>query len=140
MAAEKLTRARLAQILVIFIILISAFAWRTFNHKTNITEPVICQIGHECTFKLLDKNSVINFGITKNNTLSIQSYPIDNKKKQPTKSNLNLKVEPLNKGINISSDKPNSWIVSGIDLSKESKWKIVDNQGNQVQVKLEAQK
>ncbi|MDN3679184.1 hypothetical protein QWZ04_02440 [Vibrio tapetis subsp. quintayensis] len=33
MAAEKLTRARLAQIIVMLLILVAAFTWRTFRHK-----------------------------------------------------------------------------------------------------------
>jgi len=33
MAAEKLTRARLAQIIVMLLILVAAFTWRTFQHK-----------------------------------------------------------------------------------------------------------
>lgn len=140
MAAEKLTRARLAQILVIFIVLITAFTWRTFNHKTSTTETIRCQIGHECTFKLLDTNRAINFELTKNNTLLIQSHLLDNKEEQNHNGNLNLKIESLDKDINISSDKPNNWTISNVDLSKESNWKIVDNRGNQVLIKLGAQK
>ncbi len=33
MAAEKLTRARLAQIIVMLLILVAAFTWRTYQHK-----------------------------------------------------------------------------------------------------------
>ncbi|GAM70052.1 hypothetical protein JCM19236_5599 [Vibrio sp. JCM 19236] len=33
MAAEKLTKARLIQIILIFIVLITAFFWRTATHE-----------------------------------------------------------------------------------------------------------
>ncbi|MBV7296774.1 hypothetical protein [Enterovibrio paralichthyis] len=35
MAAEKLTTARLVQILVVLILLIAAFTWRTFNYSNT---------------------------------------------------------------------------------------------------------
>lgn len=35
MAAEKLTKARLAQILITLLVLISAFLWRTFSHESG---------------------------------------------------------------------------------------------------------
>ncbi len=35
MAAQKLTKARLAQILIMLSLLIGAFFWRTFTYETN---------------------------------------------------------------------------------------------------------
>ncbi|WP_413284441.1 hypothetical protein [Vibrio sp. MA40-2] len=45
MAAEKLTRARLAQILFMMLLLVSAFIWRSVTHSNH---EVLCKIKKNC--------------------------------------------------------------------------------------------
>ncbi|MDB1123892.1 hypothetical protein [Vibrio algarum] len=49
MAAEKLTKGRLAQILFMMTILISAFTWRSLTHSNN---DVLCHLEQDCTVKI----------------------------------------------------------------------------------------
>lgn len=51
MAAEKLTKARLVQILIIMAILVTAFSWRTIQHSKQESFKVNCQIGQTCLIK-----------------------------------------------------------------------------------------
>ncbi|SON48625.1 hypothetical protein [Vibrio tapetis] len=53
MAAEKLTRARLAQIIVMLLILVAAFTWRTFQHKVYTLSK--CSV-NKCEFVFAQKN------------------------------------------------------------------------------------
>lgn len=55
MAAQKLTRSRLIQILVMLIILISAFVWRTLDYPTKGDESTNHSTDHISTS--LDESS-----------------------------------------------------------------------------------
>lgn len=48
MAAEKLTKGRLAQILFMMTVLISAFTWRSLTHSNN---DVLCYLEQDCTVR-----------------------------------------------------------------------------------------
>lgn len=48
MAAEKLTRGRFVQIIIMLTLLISAFIWRTVVHTSQIS--VTCEETAECVF------------------------------------------------------------------------------------------
>ncbi|HDZ9461962.1 hypothetical protein [Vibrio cholerae] len=50
MAAEKLTKARLAQILITLLVLISAFLWRTFSHESGTL--ITCGMEKPCQFDI----------------------------------------------------------------------------------------
>ncbi|MCJ2376600.1 hypothetical protein LNL84_07095 [Vibrio sp. ZSDZ34] len=52
MAAERLTKARLAQILAMLTLLVIAFTWRTFNH--NVEPKVECQVNEQCIISISD--------------------------------------------------------------------------------------
>ena len=56
MAAEKLTRARFAQIIIMLTLLIAAFIWRTMTHNEH--ENIECELKPSCTFNV--KNSSIS--------------------------------------------------------------------------------
>ncbi len=43
MAGEKLTKARLVQIIIIFIVLLSAFIWRTITHDNQQDSTALYQ-------------------------------------------------------------------------------------------------
>ncbi|PAR37941.1 hypothetical protein CGT98_16400 [Vibrio metoecus] len=50
MAAVKLSKARLAQIIITLAVLISAFVWRTWSYKSD---PVVtCHMSHPCEFRI----------------------------------------------------------------------------------------
>ncbi|USD66543.1 hypothetical protein [Vibrio sp. SCSIO 43136] len=49
MARERLTKARLAQIVTMLLILIGAFSWRTVNHQNE--QHFICST-NECSFPI----------------------------------------------------------------------------------------
>ena len=55
MAAQKLTKGRLVQIIVMLIILIAAFTWRTVTYDNN--ETVSCIVSKPCEFGI-DNNNV----------------------------------------------------------------------------------
>ncbi len=101
MAAQKLTKARLIQILATMILLLVAFFWRTFEHsqRKNVdNEPsLICKINQTCqlTFKngvqvslLIQKPNKTQVVVTQQNNvaqltlasaqLSITSQPAQN--------------------------------------------------------------
>jgi len=48
MAAQKLTRGRFVQIIIMLTVLIAAFTWRTIEHDSVIS--VNCNTGEECAF------------------------------------------------------------------------------------------
>lgn len=48
MAAQKLTRGRFAQIIIMLTMLITAFIWRTVEHDEAIS--ISCNNGEKCTF------------------------------------------------------------------------------------------
>ncbi len=50
MPAQKLTRARFVQIIIMLTILIGAFLWRTLTHKNRVYFD--CNLTTVCTFKV----------------------------------------------------------------------------------------
>ncbi|SYZ81323.1 Uncharacterised protein [Vibrio paracholerae] len=58
MAAEKLTKARLAQILVTLLVLISAFLWRTFSHES--VTLINCVMEKPCQFDIEGKRVTVS--------------------------------------------------------------------------------
>ncbi|MEZ8548941.1 hypothetical protein BCV29_03020 [Vibrio cyclitrophicus] len=59
MAAQKLTKGRLVQIIVMLVILIAAFTWRTVTYNNDKT--VNCIISKPCEFGI-DKHNVLISG------------------------------------------------------------------------------
>ncbi|EGR4141812.1 hypothetical protein DDN51_05335 [Vibrio cholerae] len=58
MAAEKLTKARLAQILITLLVLISAFLWRTFSHESGTL--ITCGMEKPCQFDIEGKRVTVS--------------------------------------------------------------------------------
>ncbi|MFA0077865.1 hypothetical protein AB4427_06885 [Vibrio artabrorum] len=56
MAAQKLTKARLVQIIIMLAVLITAFIWRTINHESN--ETIKCIVSKPCEIGT-DKHSIL---------------------------------------------------------------------------------
>ncbi|PFG56148.1 hypothetical protein ATG66_2474 [Vibrio sp. ES.051] len=58
MPAQKLTKARLAQILIMLSVLIGAFFWRTFTHETINT--IDCSQKERCDVTIGEEKITIN--------------------------------------------------------------------------------
>ncbi|UTZ21751.1 hypothetical protein [Vibrio campbellii] len=75
MAAQKLTKARLAQILIMLSLLIGAFFWRTFTYETN--REVDCSQKQLCDVTIGTEKIIIN---KTSNGFSIESSKTDSLK------------------------------------------------------------
>ena len=67
MAAQKLTRGRLIQIIILIIILISAFVWRTVTYKSKATvQRSVCNLNTgNCFFNINKKKIIVSLSQTK---------------------------------------------------------------------------
>ncbi|CAM4154475.1 hypothetical protein [Vibrio neonatus] len=64
MAAEKLTKGRLIQIIVTFSVLIIAFSWRTFTHdQSNVIKKMECNIEESCRITLNNKEYQLDLDV-----------------------------------------------------------------------------
>ncbi|MPW36497.1 hypothetical protein [Vibrio sp. B1Z05] len=64
MAAEKLTKGRLIQIIVTFSVLIIAFTWRTFTHdQSNAINKVECNTQEICQISLNKKEYQLDLDV-----------------------------------------------------------------------------
>ncbi|AUI86129.1 hypothetical protein BS333_06865 [Vibrio azureus] len=79
MPAQKLTKARLAQIIIMLSILVVAFFWRTLTYEAN--EQVICQSEKVCKIKSLKSNVTL--------IKSVTGISVQNPEKQKIRINLN---------------------------------------------------
>ncbi|UPQ86779.1 hypothetical protein [Vibrio sinaloensis] len=62
MAAEKLTRGRFVQIIIMLTLLVSAFFWRTIDHSSQ--QSASCFIEQECVFYVNESRFVGQFNRT----------------------------------------------------------------------------
>lgn len=78
MAAEKLTKGRLIQIICTFIVLISAFVWRTMNEPETTTDKgeiqIQCIREQVCEFEFSEARYRLN-DLGDNVTISLVSQP-----------------------------------------------------------------
>lgn len=81
MAAEKLTKARLVQILIIFSVLATAFTWRTIQHQPQKNTDIVCQVAQSCTIKVDDIELSITFERKDDDSLTITTQAIDSNNK-----------------------------------------------------------
>ncbi|EDP60043.1 hypothetical protein [Vibrio sp. AND4] len=79
MAAQKLTKARLAQILIMLSVLIGAFFWRTFTYDKN--REVDCTQKQRCEFVIGAEKIIIN--------KKLSGISIEGSKKESLKIDLN---------------------------------------------------
>ncbi|EIF2702999.1 hypothetical protein Q4905_004119 [Vibrio alginolyticus] len=76
MPAQKLTKARLAQILIMLSVLISAFFWRTFTHESvnsvDCSQKERCDVTIEGEIITINRDSMgISLETTESSTLKI---------------------------------------------------------------------
>ncbi|MCD9552002.1 hypothetical protein [Photobacterium carnosum] len=82
MAAQKLTRGRLIQIIILMIILISAFVWRTVTYKSKTTvQRSVCNLNTgNCFFNINNKKIIVSLSQTKlqaNTLVELYINPVD---------------------------------------------------------------
>ena len=94
MAAQKLTKGRLAQIIVMLTVLVGAFIWRTINFSKP--EAISCFLQPNCSFTI-DK---ARFSAVKNDKGVSLSLPSLDWSIEGTKKDLAVSVEKLNAQIN----------------------------------------
>ncbi|WED28263.1 hypothetical protein L3V77_08580 [Vibrio sp. DW001] len=75
MAAEKLTKGRLAQILFMLCILIIAFTWRSLTHSNN---DVLCYVEQDCVIENDSMNVNLKWQM-KDNNYRISSATVEEK-------------------------------------------------------------
>lgn len=82
MPAQKLTKGRLVQIIIMMMVLIAAFTYRTIIHKES--SHLVCQFLQPCEVKYQDKNvqflyqnSTNTLMVTKPEDLTIKSLKSD---------------------------------------------------------------
>lgn len=81
MAAEKLTKARLVQILIIFSVLATAFTWRTIQHQPQKNTDIVCQVAQRCIIKVDDIELSMLFERKADDSLTITPQVIDSNNK-----------------------------------------------------------
>jgi hypothetical protein len=88
MPAQKLTKARLAQILIMLSVLVGAFFWRTFTHET--LNSVDCSQKERCDLTISGEKISINRDST---GISIET---------PKSSSLKIDLDQSGEFINVS--------------------------------------
>lgn len=136
MAAEKLTKARLVQILIIFSVLATAFTWRTFQHQPQQNTDTTCQIDQTCTIKVDDIELSMLFERKADDSLMITSQAIDSNNKNKldaltlsSSATLDSKSYQLEQQLNIKT---------GLNVNK-SRWSISTPNGKTHWLTLNAQ-
>lgn len=136
MAAEKLTKARLVQILIIFSVLATAFTWRTFQHQPQQNTDTACQIDQTCTLKVDDIELSMLFERQADDSLTITSQAIDSYSKTKldvltlsSSAILDRQSYQLEQQLNIKT---------GLNIGN-SRWSISTPNGNMFWITLNTQ-
>ncbi len=106
MAAEKLTRGRFAQIIIMLTLLIAAFIWRTIEHESMI--KVACNTGEKCTFFVNESRFEIEV--------------FENKMVLNTSEDNWSLVEPTQDVV--KGNKTQSWVIKLSDPTEEISFKL----------------
>ncbi|MGR5238919.1 hypothetical protein [Vibrio alfacsensis] len=112
MPAQKLTKARLAQILIMLGLLVTAFLWRTFTYEQVLTFD--CSQKERCDVTIGSAKIVINKGF---NGFSIESPEIDSMKIDLNQSGVFVNLEDKHRDI--------EW--KAISPSREIRFKLNEN-------------
>ncbi|AYV19799.1 hypothetical protein [Vibrio mediterranei] len=112
MPAQKLTKGRLVQIIIMMVVLIAAFTYRTISHKES--SEVDCQSSQPCEVKFQDKNvrflyqdSTNTLAVTKSEDLTIKGSKSDGSALNVT-ATMNISKDEMPVTFVISDDSDNS--------------------------------
>lgn len=136
MAAEKLTKARLVQILIIFSVLATAFTWRTFQHQPQQNTDTACQIDQTCTLKVDDIELSMLFERQADDSLTITSQAIDSYSK--------TKLDALTLSSSAILDRQSYQLEQQLNIKTglnigNSRWSISTPNGNMFWITLNTQ-
>ncbi|MEL7422874.1 MAG: hypothetical protein AAFN81_07790 [Bacteroidota bacterium] len=112
MAAEKLTRGRFVQIIIMLTLLVGAFFWRTIDHSSQ--QSVSCFTEQECVFYVNESRFVGQFNRTRGHIQTESS---------------NVLVEVLSSQIKVTQ-KGDFWTFSYPESLKE--WHFTVNVAGQI--------
>lgn len=136
MAAEKLTKARLVQILIIFSVLATAFTWRTIQHQPQKNTDIVCQVAQSCTIKVDDIELSMLFERKTDDSLTVTPQIID--------SNNKTKLDALTLSSSAILDRQSYQleqqmnIKTGLNIDN-SRWSIATPNGNRHWITLNTQ-
>ncbi|NUW72480.1 hypothetical protein HOP38_08110 [Vibrio mediterranei] len=112
MPAQKLTKGRIVQIIIMMVVLIAAFTYRTISHKES--SEVVCQSSQPCEVKFQDKNvrflyqdSTNTLAVTKSEDLTIKGSKSDGSALNVT-ATMNISKDEMPVTFVISDDSDNS--------------------------------
>lgn len=106
MAAQKLTRGRFVQIIIMLTVLIVAFTWRTIEHQT--TKKITCEVNTRCAFYV--NNSLFEL------ELNEQEVVLETE-------NLGWNVTEVN-NIQLQSEQDTKWIFNPYQGNAEISFKL----------------
>lgn len=99
MAAQKLTKARLVQIIIMMSVLIAAFSYRTITH--DVTNTVDCSVNEQCKLKVGEENITFLYhsstkvlNVTKSELLTFKVQNMDDVLMKSVKQSTIEGVEP----------------------------------------------
>lgn len=136
MAAEKLTKARLVQILIIFSVLATAFTWRTFQYQPQQNTDTACPIDQTCTIKVDDIELSMLFERKADDSLTITSQAIDSYSK--------TKLDALTLSSSAILDRQSYQLEQQMNIKTDlnidnSRWSIATPNGNRHWITLNTQ-
>ncbi|WP_434360751.1 hypothetical protein NF212_08765 [Parasalinivibrio latis] len=110
MAAEKLTRARLAQIMFMMAVLLIAFTWRTFTHE-DIKSTQECNVSNGKTCNFLFGNKEVSLISKSKNTflMLVKDAPKD----------MVVYISSYNKKKEVIPNKNGEYLISFEDKNEE---------------------
>lgn len=105
MPAQKLTKARLAQILIMLSVLVGAFLWRTFTHETP--KSIDCSQKERCELTISGERITIN---RDSKGISIETLESSTLKIDLDQSGGFINVKDINQNIEWKSISPSKVI------------------------------
>ncbi|MBD1575610.1 MULTISPECIES: hypothetical protein [Vibrio] len=131
MAAEKLTKARLVQIFIIMIVLLTAFFWRSYQHEVKEETRFECHLNTPCSLQLDNTKLDITFS-----EFSPSQIMISLNSAQESKQSLKtVSIESKQLKLNKMDLKLRDWIIT-TTLAKKSQWDVMLPNGQSAQIKL----
>ncbi|MFD2176630.1 hypothetical protein [Veronia pacifica] len=134
MAAEKLTRARLLQILFMMSLLITAFFWRTFNHDTSISAKTCVLHNNQCDIKAVSGPVSIRVGANSSDDFSLTVTSMEKPTKVLFYINKNKKIEAESVDGNTDDKYVYTVPTSNLDVNEKPERAIVFLNEDQVKV------
>lgn len=135
MAAEKLTKARLAQIIAIFTVLLVAFIWRSYHYESKDKSAIECQINEPCFIQIEKMKLDVTFSEFAPSKIMI-SLSSKEKPRQSLETIIISSTLLKSSKVNL---KLRDWIID-INLPIRSEWLLSVPNGKSILIQLNKQK